>query len=192
MATTQSTVTRTGSKPITADELLEMHARGIRGELIRGVLSPTMPAGMRHGEIVAKLTYLLGATVIPNKLGTLTASDSGVRLSTNPDTVREPDIAYFSAERLPPDAIVDGYAEIPPDLVVEVVSPSDSASAVNDKATMWTAFGVRLVWVLWPDTGMIEVFRPGEPVITLNENDTLDGMDALPGFSCPVREVFRQ
>ena len=190
MATTQSTITRTGSKPITADELLEMHARGIRGELIRGVLSPTMPAGMRHGEIVMNLGTLLRTAIKAAGAGRLMGSDSGVRLSTNPDTVREPDIAYFSAERLPPDAIVDGYAEIPPDLVVEVVSPSDSASAVSDKAIMWTAFGVRLVWVLWPDTRMIEVFRPGEPVITLDENDTLDGMDMLPGFSCPVREVF--
>ena len=192
MATTitRQALTPLGTKPITAEELLEMDAKGKRGELIRGVFCPVMSAGEEHGAIVSNLVILLGVVVKPNRLGRILASDSGVQVETDPDTVREPDIAFISSERRPPGSVVKGYTEIPPDLVVEVVSPSDSMREVNDKARMWVDAGVRLVWVLWPETKMIEVHRSGEPVVTLRENDTLTGGEALPQFSCPVAEVF--
>ena len=104
--------------------------------------------------------------------------------------MREPDIAYFSAERIPLDVRITGYAEVPPDLVVEIVSPSDSPREVNDKAWMWLSYGVRLVWVVQPDTRTVDVHAPGRAVVTLDEHDTLDGLDVLPGFTCAVREVF--
>ena len=113
-----TTQTTTHTKLLTADELLRLYSRGVRGELIRGVLCETMPAGQRHGKIVADLLIELGAIVKPRRLGTLVASDSGVWLEGDPDTVREPDIAFTSVERLPLDAEVPGYAEVVPDLVV--------------------------------------------------------------------------
>ena len=190
MATTQQALTTLGTEPITAEQLLEMDAKGMRGELIRGVFCPTMSAGMKHGEIIVNLVMLLGAEIKPNRLGRLMASDSGVKVETDPDTVREPDIAYFSRDRLALDADVPGYAEVPPDLVVEVVSPTDSVRGINDKARMWINAGVRLVWVLWPETKMIEVHRPAQPVTTLRETDTLTGEDILPQFSVPVADIF--
>lgn len=191
MATTQQTqMTILGTEPITADQLLEMYGKGMRGELIRGVFCPTMAAGMKHGEIVTNLVMLLGAEIKPNRLGRMMASDSGVKIESNPDTVREPDIAYFSIERLPLDMDVPGYAEIAPDLVVEVVSPSDSVRETAGKANMWLNAGVQLVWVVWPETQMVEIYRPGQPVATLGENDTLTAEDILPQFSVPVSDVF--
>ena len=190
MATTQQALTPLGTKPITVDELLEMDAKGKRGELIRGVFCPIMSAGEEHGAVVVNLVLLLGAVIKPNRLGRLLASDSGVRVETNPDTVREPDIAFISSERRLPGSVVRGYTEIPPDLVVEVVSPSDSMREVNDKARMWIDVGVHVVWVLWPETKMIEIHRPDEPVVTLRENDTLTGLDVLPQFTCPVKDIF--
>ena len=85
---------------------------------------------------------------------------------------------------------VEGYAEVIPDLVVEVVSPNDSLSEVNDKALMWLSYGVRLVWVVNPSTRSVDVYREGRAASTLTENEALDGLDALPGFNCAVREVF--
>ena len=175
---------------LTAADLMRLHSEGIRGELIRGVLHQTVATGIEHGQTVANLTILVGAVVKPGRLGWLFCSDAGVRLERRPDTVREPDMAFISAERLPLDVRVRGYAEIPPDLVVEIVSPSDRPVAVHDKAQMWLRYGVRLVWVVNPETRTIITMPADGPAHTLYEDDTLDGGDVIPNFSCPVRDVF--
>ena len=182
--------TTTGTKLLTADELLRLDSRGVHGELVRGVLYETMPAGLEHGEIVVNLGAQLGNFIKPRRLGRLTASNSGVWLERDPDTVRSTDVAFFSAEKLPPGVRVVGYAETVPDLVVEVVSPLDSLSEVRDKARMWLSHGVRLVWVVNPDTRTVEVYRPDLAVSTVLDDGFLDGADVLPGFSCAVSGVF--
>jgi len=175
---------------LTAADLLRLDAEGVRGELIRGVLCETMPAGIEHGAIVMRLGAALFNVVEPGQLGTLVASDAGVWLERDPDTVREPDIAFFHAEKMPLDARITGYAEVAPVLVVEVASPSDSRREVHDKAHMWVNHGVRLVWVVHLKTRTVDVYRPGGDVATLGEQDALDGLDVLPGFSCEVSPVF--
>ena len=184
------TTSKTETRLITADELLRLYSEGVRGELIRGVLCETMPTGHEHGKIVINLGAELRNYVKSRKLGSLTASDSGVWLERDPDTVREPDIAYFSAEKIPLDARVTGYAEVVPDLVVEVVSPGDSRREANDKALMWLSYGARLVWVVYPETRTVDAYREGGAVSTLTEDGALDGLDALPGFICPVADLF--
>ena len=120
------------TKLMTASDLLRLHGEEVRGELIRGVLCETSPTGQEHGEVAANLTILLGMFIKPRKLGRLTTSDSGVWLERDSDTVREPDVAYFSAEKMPLGERVQGYAEVVPDLVVEIMSPADSLRAVNE------------------------------------------------------------
>ncbi len=183
-------MTTTQTKLLTADDLLRLYSQGVRGELIRGVLCETMPTGQEHGEIAAVLAAELVVFTRARKLGRVTASDAGVWLERDPDTVREPDVAYFSAERMPPGVRVTGYSETAPDLVVEIASPSDSRPKVHDKARMWLSHGVRLVWVVHPDTRTVDVHRADRDAATLGEDDALDGLDVLPGFSCPVKTVF--
>ena len=183
-------MTTTQTKLITADELLTLYSKGVRGELIRGELCETMPSGGRHGEVVVLACLALGNFIVPRRLGRLAASDSGVLLERDPDTVREPDIAFISAERLPLDVEVSGYYEVVPDLIVEVVSPSDSAREVMDKALMWLSFGARMVWAVNPQSRSVDVYRPGERTLTLTQDDTLDGLDVVPGFVCPVGDIF--
>ena len=183
-------MTTTATRLLTADDLLRLHGEGVRGELIRGVLCETMPAGREHGEITAYLTAQLVLFVQPRNLGRVTTSDSGVLLERDPDTVRGPDIAFFSTERAPPGERVTGYAETAPDLVVEVASPSDRRTAIDDKARMWLAHGVRLVWVVHPDTRTVDVHRAEGPAATLAGGDALDGGDALPGFGCDLDAIF--
>ena len=187
---TTTTTTTTEATLLTADDLLRLYGEGVRGELIRGVLCETMATGHEHGKIVTKLVIRLGNFVEQRALGTLVASDSGVWLERDPDTVREPDIAFTSAEKIPLDARITGYAEVAPDLVVEVASPSDSRREVHDKAHMWINHGVRLVWVVQPETLTVDVYRPGGEVATLGEEDVLDGLEVLPGFTCEVSAVF--
>ena len=185
---TTATATRTARELLTADDLLRLSSNGVRGELVRGALSETMPARHGHGKIVARLVMRLGAFIEPRRLGTLTASDSGVWLERDPDTVREPDIAFFSAAKISLDADIPGYAELAPYLVVEIVSPTDRLTEV--KALMWLRYGVRLVWVVRPEERLIDVHRNGHPVAALGASESLDGLDIPPGFSCAVREVF--
>ena len=175
---------------LTAEDLLRLDSEGVRGELIRGVLHETMSTGEEHGWIVMRLGALLMNFILPRSLGRLVGSDSGVLLERDPDTVREPDLAFTSAARLPAGGPNKGYAEVAPDLVVEVVSPSDQPREVADKVAMWLSHGVRLVWVVRPANRTIEVHRPATDVRTLSESDALDGLDVLPGFSCPVNAVF--
>ena len=183
-------MTTTETRPLTAADLLRLYSEGVRGELIRGVLCEVMPTGREHGAIVMNLGTELRNFIKPRRLGWLVASDSGVWLERDPDTVREPDIAFTSAERSPLDVRVTGYAEVAPDLVVEIVSPSDSRREVHDKALMWLSHGVRLVWVVHPDTRTVDVHREGGAFATLSEDDSLDGLDVLSGFSCAVSAVF--
>ena len=183
-------MTTTQDKLLTADDLLELHSRGVRGELIRGAFCETMSVVGEHGEIVMNLGGELRNFVRPRRLGRITGSDAGVRLERDPDTVREPDIAYISAEKLPLDVRATTYYEVVPELVVEVASPSDSLQRLREKAQMWIRHRTLLVWVAFPDSRSVDVYPAGGEVFTLSEGDTLDGGDVLPGFSCAISDVF--
>lgn len=183
-------MTSTKRKLLTAEDLLELHSKGIKGELIRGVFCETVPTGIEHGEIAVNYMIGLGTYVKPRQLGRVFGSDSGIRLERGPDTVREPDVGFISAERLPLGTRVTSYAEVVPELVVEIASPSDTLRGMNDRAHMWLNYGVGMVVVTYPDTRTLDVYRQGDPTVTLYEDDTLDGAPVLPGFTLPVREVF--
>ena len=182
--------THTKPRPITAEELLKLHSEGVRGELIRGVLCETMPPGLDHAAIVANLTGMLWAFLQTSRIGRVFSGDPGIWIERGPDTVRAPDIAYYAAERMASGVSVPGYAEIVPDLAIEVASPSQSVAEVNDKARMWIDAGVRLVWIVWPRWGTVEILRPDEDVVELSGDALLEGQDVLPGFSTAVSEIF--
>ena len=175
---------------LTADDLLRLSSEGVRGELIRGVLHETMPSGGQHGKIVMNIGIILGSYVKSRRLGELVGSDTGVRLEQSPDTVREPDVVFISAAKWPRGVENPGYLDMVPDLVVEIVSPSDRPAHINDKAQMWLSNGVPLVWVVYPETRTVETHQADGPVITLGEDDTLDGGAVLSSFTCPVRDIF--
>jgi len=183
-------MTTTETSLLTASDLLCLYSDGVRGELIRGVLCETMSTGELHGKIVTNLIIELGTFIKPRRLGTLLASDAGIRLEREPDTVREPDIAFTSSERLALDAWNPGYSEVVPDLVVEVASPGDRRRELNDKAQMWLRYGVRLVWVVHADTRTVDVHLQDGAVFTLTDQDSLDGLDVVVGFTCPVSSMF--
>ena len=183
------TAAETTTGLMTADELFRL-GDDVRGELIKGVFCVMSPTGFDHNEIAANLTIELGVFIKPRRLGRLGTGDTGIWLERDPDTVRAPDVIFFSAERLPLGARVTSYSEVVPDLVAEVRSPNDSRPQVRAKAQMWLSHGVCLCWVAHPDTRTIDVYRADSPVVTLGEGDTLDGGDVLPGFTCAVSAVF--
>ena len=178
-------------KLITADELLRMPREdGVRYELIRGMLVPKMPTGDPHGEAVTMTNYALTGYVIAADYGSIRSGEPGYRLERDPDTVRAPDVAWFAPGRLPEG--IQGYPDLAPDLAVEVKSPRNSNPEMAAKAAMWLSYGSRQAWVEDPERTTITIFRPGEPPVTLGEDDILDGGDLLPEFSTPVWRLFRR
>ena len=177
-------------KLLTAEDLLRLDSKGVKGELIRGEFCETMSAGAEHGEIAISFIYELGKFVKTRRLGRILGTNVGVLLERDPDTVREPDVMFISAERMPLTVRPDGYCEVIPDIAVEIESFSDSIAEVNDKARMWRSYGVPLVWATYTNPRSIDVHHADGTITTLRENDILDGGEILPGFSVPVGDVF--
>jgi Uma2 family endonuclease len=162
---------------------------GSQQELAQGVIVTLPPLCFYHGLVCGMLCGQLGIFLSAHPLGWLTTNDSGVILAHDPDTVRGPDLAFWSRETLP-QLPREGYPSIAPDLVVEVLSPGDVFIRVQRKVQDHLRAGVRLAWILVPEDRSIAVFRSGREPIVLSSGETLSGEDILPGFSCPVTELF--
>jgi Uma2 family endonuclease len=137
---------------------------------------------------LALIALAIGHFLRTHPSGRLLVAETGFVLSTNPDAVRAPDVAFVRNERIP-DPLPRGYARFAPDLVVEVLSPDDRPGEVLEKVADWLGAGTRLVWVIDPERRTGRVHRPDGTVMMLNELDALDGEDLLPGFSRRLAEV---
>ena len=180
--------TNAGQSAVTAEQAAKLYPDQ-RWEIIRGELIMMTPAGYRHGRIANKIAYLVTHHVLEHGLGEVVGPATGFYLERSPDTLRAPDTAFVGRARLD-EMNETGFAEIVPDLAVEVVSPSDSPSYVEDKARMWIDHGVKLVWVVWPQTRSISVHRGADAPAILHDGDELTGGEVLPEFRCDVSAVF--
>ena len=178
------------TKLITAEDLFEMGSDCDR-ELIRGELTPVSPASHRSSAVAARLIFKLGTHVYADNLGQLSGADGGFVLSRDPDVVVAPDVAFVSAERLPPPDEQNRFLEIAPDFVVEVVSPSDRFTDLNDKVMLYLNAGVRLVWVVDPMRETITVYTAEHSPQVVTTSDTIDCSDVIPECAFSVAEVFR-
>ena len=174
---------------MTADELLVMPDDGFRYELIRGELIRKPLRGHIHGRVVMDVAGPLYQHVISNDLGIVYAAGTGFLIHQNPDTVRAPDAAFVQ-QHVENASEIEGYWVGAPDLVVEVVSPTDSVGYVEDKIVEWIEAGSRMVWVVSSKLRTVTVYRSLTEITTLTERDTLDGNDVLPGFQMSITEVF--
>lgn len=178
-------------KPVTAEELLKIPDNGMRTELVRGEVRYMAPAGNVHGRIAVNVTISLGQYVRENDLGTVYAAETGFKISNDPDTVRAPDVAFVSRDRVEEVGEVEGFWPGAPDLAVEVVSPSDLYTEVEEKVFSWLEAGSRMVVVVDPRNRTVSVRRRRDGVQILTEHDTLDGGDVVSGWELPVADVFR-
>jgi Uma2 family endonuclease len=180
----------TTDKLVTAEELWRMPEPldGCRCELWQGELIQMTPAGGRHGQTTLAVGTILRTFVKGRRLGQVVSNDTGIFTEKDPDTVLAPDLAYWSPQRLP--ELPEGFVEVPPDLVVEVISPGDSQSYVHRKVLHYLDHGVALVWVIDPKTRTVTQYRSRRDVCILAEAEEITGGDVLPGFSCRVAEFF--
>ena len=180
--------------PVTATELPALSSRlsieGKRTELVRGDLIVMTPAGGRHGQVAHRVGLVIGNHVLDRNLGRMFAAETGFLLQRDPDTVRAPDAAFVAGDRLGTGLIPAGFLEMAPDLAVEVVSPGDSASAVQARVDDWLAAGTRLVWVVDPETRSVIVHRRAGAAVVVPEAGTLDGAPVFSDFSVLVRDLF--
>lgn len=183
-------MTTATQKLITAEEFFRMPnpEDGSQQELLRGVIITMPPPKGRHGVCCAKIVRLLGNFVDAQKLGHLTCNDAGFISERNPDSVRGPDLAFWNGQRVP--ELPEGYFEVPPDLAVEVISPGDSHSRVQEKVRHYLKNGVRMVWLVDPGLRIVTVYRSSELGRTFEEGETLSGEDILPSFTCLVADLF--
>ncbi len=178
-------------KPVTAEELLKMPDEGFRSELVRGEVRRMALAGNVHGRIAVNVAAPLHQYAREHDLGTVFAAETGFKIATNPDTVRAPDVAFVSRERLEEVGEVEGFWPGAPDLAVEVVSPGDLYTEVEEKVLGWLEAGSRLVVIVDPRNRTVSVRPRQAEVRVLTGGDVLDGGDVVPGWELPVADIFR-
>jgi len=175
-------------KATTAEQLFQAAGLG-RCELVRGELITMTPAGFDHGRVANRISVRVGSFVEQNSLGIVATAEAGFQIGHDPDTVRAPDVAFVAAARVPA-AGCPAFFQGPPDLAVEILSPSDRASEVLAKVQDWLKSGCQAVWLLDPQSRTVAVHRSGREVLVLGESEALSGGDLLPGFSVAVAEIF--
>jgi Uma2 family endonuclease len=177
-------------QPMTAEDLLERPDDGFRYELVRGELKKMVPSGNQHGRIAVNCTVPLFQYVRAHKLGAVYAAETGFKLAADPDLVRAPDVAFVRQERLDEVGEVEGYWPGAPDLVVEVVSPGDGYTEVEEKVFDWLEAGAGMVVVVNPRTRALTVYRSQGDIEVLKEGAVLDGGEVVPGWQVPVADLF--
>jgi Uma2 family endonuclease len=175
---------------VTAAEFLSHSAAAGPSELVRGEIRVMTPAGAAHGLVAGTIFAALNAFVESRQLGVCFPDNTGFLLPGLGDTVRSPDVAFVRAERLPDQGIGPGWMNVAPDLVVEVLSPTETASELEEKLRDYRAAGTRLAWVADPTARIVSVRPTSAPESWVTEAETLDGGDVLPGFSLSVTRVF--
>ena len=167
---------------MTLAEFLEYDIDGY--EYVKGELVPMSPPTRIHSKISVKVIRYLDRYVDENQLGevhveaTFQVGERGLK----------PDVAFVPTSRL--DGDENKGFPIPPDLAIEVVSPTDVQSRVVDKAFAYLDAGTRLVWVLEPRSQTVTVYRSESDITLLTREDTLTGEDVVPGFACPISQLF--
>lgn len=175
---------------LTADDLWNRPDDGNRHELVRGEIRTMAPAGFEHGDIGMTIGVLLAGYLRGKSLGRVVGADTGFILSRDPDTVRAPDCAFVSAERLQGRDLPKKFFPGAPDLAVEVISPSDKAEELEEKTADYFQAGTKLVWIINPRLRTVTVRRPDDTAVILRESDTITADDLIPGFACQIREIF--
>lgn len=180
------------TKRITVDDLERDGVPDGFWELIDGRIVEVPPAGGEASSIGVTLTSYLAPHVRERGLGRVYGADGGFVLypRTEREMLRAPDAAFVRAERVPPLELHARFLRLAPDLVAEVVSPSNSAPEVAEKIAMWPEAGVRLAWVVDPSARTVAVHAPNQPIRLLREQDDLDGGDVLPDFRVRVSDLF--
>jgi Uma2 family endonuclease len=174
---------------LTAEDLLSM-GEDTPYELIDGELIEVSPTSFESSLVTSQLAGYIIPFVRVNRLGWVTSAEGGIVLRRNPDTVVAPDIGFIRKDRFPVGQDPHKFLSVPPDLAVEVVSPSDSNSQTRKKLALYRSVGVPLIWIVEPKNRTVTVYEAGQPALVLRSGEMLTGGSILPGFQLSVDEIF--
>jgi Uma2 family endonuclease len=177
-------------KLLTAEDLFVLPDDGNLYELVNGRLVLVPPSFYSSSMVAMTLAVIVGSFVRAHKLGICAGESGGVITTRDPDSVRAPDFSFVSSARVPAGGVPRRHYFDSPDLVVEVMSPSDRLSNLFRKIEEYLAAGSRLAWLIIPDERAAFVFHPGQPPAVLTGDAALDGEDVIPGFSVPLTELW--
>jgi Uma2 family endonuclease len=182
--------TLTATRRITPEEFLTMSDND-RFELVRGKLVE-LPMSLLSSYVAGRVFGRLDQYLQPKPTGWLFPEGTAFRcFGFDRSLVRKPDTSFIRLDRLSADlAVQEGYVTVVPDLAVEVVSPNDTVQGLEEKIDDFKRAGVRLIWVVHPQHHIVRIHRADGTIQQLGENDELSGEDVVPGFRCPVRELF--
>ena len=159
-------------------------------ELVLGRIVPMSPTGGEHGRVEGNFYAAIRHFVRPRKLGKVLVGEIGIFTRRDPDTVRGADVAFISNERYERVKSRRGFLDVPPELVVEVLSPYDPPGELSRKLHEYFEAGVRLVWVADPEARTALAYRSPTDFRELRGSDALTGDDVLPGFEVEVETLF--
>jgi Uma2 family endonuclease len=173
----------------TPEDLLAM-PDGKSYELVRGQLVERN-MGAESSRVGGRLYSRLDRFCDEHNMGIAWPADNGYQcFPHDPDLVRRPDVSFVRHGRLPSDVPPKGWVRIPPDLVVEVVSPNDRVYDLDKKLADYRTVRVPLIWVINPELRTVTAYQIDRPIRLLFEDDELSGEDVIPSFRCPIREIL--
>ncbi len=184
-------MTTTAAKYWTDAELLALPKDGFKREIVNGKMVMMSPANFRHGKFIGRITVPLGEAIFRAGLGELADGQTGFRVTSG--DLFCPDIAFVAKDRVAEhEKKGSTFFEGAPDLAVEVVSPSDTIGALEEKLAQFFAGGMRLAWIVHRRTRTVHVYRSPAQQKILTESDHLDGDEVVPGFRLAVAAIFQQ
>lgn len=174
----------------TAEQLAALPRGDARYELVKGDPRMMSPAGGRRGRIAMNLAVSLANHVASGSLGVVYAAETGFIISRNPDTVRAPDVAFISSSRAEQIEDDTGFVPMAPDLAIEVISPTDTFSSVEEKAFAWLSSGTQLVLLVDPASRQLHAYRSAQQIVVFDDHEELDAGDVVPGWRLQVGGLF--
>jgi Uma2 family endonuclease len=181
----------TAKSRLTADEFMALpHAHEY--ELVEGSLVERKFIGAYSSYVAGRIIYLLNALSDRTGCGWVLDSETTYRCFGDPDTLRRADVSFVRVGRFPNERVPEAYVTIAPDLAMEVISPTNLAYEVQEKIRLYIEAGVRLIWVVYPNTEQVQVYDATGFVAELEADETISGGDVVPGFSARVSDFFKR
>lgn len=167
--------------------MYEMPRDGRKYELVNGELAISA-TGMRHEAVAVELVVAIGSYLKEKQSGNVYASGVGYKLPNG--DVLSPDVSFVATAKLPQGEEPEGFGKFSPDLAIEIVTPSDSMYAIEDKVEIYLKYGTQLVWVINPYLRKVTIHRADGTIAVVRAEGTLDGESVLPGFFCKMQDIL--
>jgi Uma2 family endonuclease len=183
--------TVTEPKLLTAEGFMAANLGAGNFELVRGAVVEVPPPMPEYGRVCGNAFFVLESYGRQTGLGYALSNDSAVLTARGPDTVRGPDVSFYSHARWPRSEVGWGLPPVPPDVAIEVVSAGNGRGQISRKVSEYQVIGTLLVWVVYPASRRVVIYRSDDqPPLVLREDAVIENLPELPGFRCPVADFF--